>query len=264
MQNICDEERTIYPTDGTAAVAVGNSIPVIRGKKKSRRKNKINAVTYAADTENSDTLAGNDPGEIYPEDAAVYTEPADIQSGVSLGEGITTDIGQQEEPVPSPQTEGIMYEVAQELYRREKTQAELEALCQPPFHRNFTEGEKCDLDRQSAEQTRQMLNSASEKLGEPTFLPEGLYDERDKPISTAAAFSLMILLLVPGVNIISAIYYSFSSSANRNKRAIGRAFLSASLVLMGALLILLTVYFFRTELNRPGSAVLSVWRRFFN
>ncbi len=254
MRKICDKESMNYPTDGTAAVAV--DMPVIVGEKKSRRKIKNGAVTYAAEKEKENSDGNTADDAVQEED-----DPHQPQLSRLFGEGITTEIEPEENPVPAPQTEGIVYEIAEELYRREKTQAELEALCQPPFRKKFSEGEKCGLDRQSEEQTRQILNSARERIGEPAFLPEGLYDERDKPISTASAFRLLLFLIIPGVNIIAAIYYSFASSANRNKRAVSRAFLMGSLIMMSVLLIMLTVYYVRSEMNIPGSDLLAVWNR---
>lgn len=260
MHKICDKENINYPTDGTAAVAA--RMPIIVGEKKGRRKRKSSAVTYTADKEKNIDKAS---GEV-TEESASPEENESVGSGQPqpeclFGEGITTEVEPEEKPVPVPQTEGIVYEIAEDLYRREKTQAELEALCQPPFHKKFTDGEKYELDRESEEQTRHLLNSAREQIGEPAFLPEGLYDERDKPISTAAAFRMMIFLLIPGVNIIAAVYYSFASAANRNKRAMSRAFLLGSLLVMSVLLIMLTVYYVRSELRTPGSDLLAVWNR---
>ncbi len=121
-----------------------------------------------------------------------------------------------------PDTSGIVYEIAEELYCREKTAAEIEALCQPPFHKVFDRQQMALLDRKATEQTRQWL---SELTNSPDNVSAKKAALDEKPLSLAQAFGLQVLLLVPMVNIVMALLWGFRAKGNANRQVFCRAFL---------------------------------------
>ena len=122
-----------------------------------------------------------------------------------------------------PESSGIIYEIAEELYKKEKTASEIEALCQPPFKKVFDRKQIEQLERQAEEKTRRMLLSTTDETehGEKTA---GFVKEY-KPLSTAKAFFTQLLLLLPLVNIVTALVFSFGKKTDPNIRAYNRAFL---------------------------------------
>lgn len=291
MQLNCDENSANYPVNGTSALEAEEtpeSLPY-KGKKKSRRKNKKNAVTYALETEIaepeikaviktdeniSEKSAEQESAELQqplplqaeptavpeikteplpaPEAKPTEPQPEITRPPVSsanevFGGSIRTDV-QPEKETPLSDSSGIVYEIAEELYRKEKTQAELEALCHPPFTKVFTQKQKDTLDREAEERTRRLVSAAAlAQAKEPVFLPDGLYEEADKPISTAAAFLIQLIMLIPVVNIAVAIILSFTGNTNRNIRAYTRGFLMWSVLFTLALLAYLAVYYINAE-----------------
>ncbi len=314
MQLSSDENSKKFPVDGSSALeveAVSEIAPSGR-KKKSRRKNKKNAVTYALETEtqepevngviktDEDTSEGTvenisaqeekkqeispaepdkaepeispeikdnpvDSPEIKPTEPKPEIEKPTVSSAKEVfGGSVRTDVQlEKEDPSAVPDGSGIVYEVAEELYRREKTQAELEALCHPPFTKVFTEKQKVTLDREAEERTRRLVSAAAEaQAKEPAFLPDGLYEESDKPISTATAFLLEFVMLIPILNVIAAIIYSFMGKTNKNIRAFSRGFLIWSVLTMLAVSAYLAVYFINSQIQTGNTELLEVFNLF--
>lgn len=156
-----------------------------------------------------------------------------------------------------PEASGIMYEIAEELYIKEKTAAEIEALCQPPFKKVFSEKQIKQLDEQAKEKARTMVSSTvtesePEIKPEPQVVCESEKDDskQNKPVTTAGAFLLQFVLLIPIVNIATAMFFSFRKSANLNMRAYSRAFLMWCVIVMFALIAFLTVMYFSNSSYR--------------
>ncbi len=122
-----------------------------------------------------------------------------------------------------PDSSGIIYEIAEELYKKEKTASEIEALCQPPFKKVFDSKQIEQLERQAEEKTRRMLLSTTDdkELDGKSSVSVKEY----KPLSTAKAFFTQLLLLLPLVNIVTALVFSFGKKSDPNIRAYNRAFL---------------------------------------
>ncbi len=314
MQISSDKNSENFPVDGTSALAVETvsaAAPSGR-KKKSRRKNKKNAVTYALETEisesgvngtiktdenicgsivaenNSETDKNNelsqtepdkaepeispeiksDPvnsPEIQPKDPKPEIETNSVEEAKNVfGGSVSTDIKlEKDEPVAVPDGSGIVFEVAEELYRKEKTQAELEALCHPPFTKVFTENQKVTLDKEATDRTKRLVSAAAlAQAKDPTFLPDGLYEENDKPIGTANAFLLELVMLIPVLNVIAAIIYSFTKKTNKNIRSFSRGFLIWSVLFMLAVSAYLAVYFINSQIQTGNAGLLEVFNFF--
>ena len=314
MQLNSDKNSENFPIDGSSALeveTVSAAAPSGR-RKKSRRKNKKNAVTYALETElpepnvngtiktedntSENTIREKNSGsenqgeisqpepdkagtEISPEIKDNPTDSPEIQpaepkpeierTSVSeakevFGGSVSTDIKlDKDEPVAVPDGSGIVYEVAEELYRKEKTQAELEALCRPPFTKVFTENQKVTLDKEAEDRTKRLVSAAAQaQAKDPTYLPDGLYEESDKPIGTATAFLLELVMLVPVLNVIAAIIYSFMGKTNKNIRAFSRGFLIWSVLSLLAVSAYLAVYFINSQIQTGNTGLLEVFNLF--
>ncbi len=142
---------------------------------------------------------------------------------------------------------GIIYEIAEELYRKEKTASEIEALCQPPFKRVFDKEQIEKLDMEAKEKTRTLIANISDP--EPSSSLKQEIPKDKAPISTASAFLIQLLFFIPVINLVTAFYYSFSKNSNYNKKAYSRAFLIFSLIFMAGALVFFAVYFFKTPSN---------------
>ena len=309
MQSGSDKNFEGFPVDGSSALeAVSSAAPSGR-KKKSRRKNKKNAVTYALETEQVEPnvngiiktdedipkkTVSEEKSEIERPDEISQTEPDRAEPEITpeikdnptnspeiqpvepkpeiernsvaeakevFGGSVSTDIKlEKDEPVAVPDGSGIVYEVAEELYRREKTQAELEALCHPPFTKVFTENQKVALDKEAEDRTKRLVSAAAQaQAKDPTFLPDGLYEESDKPIGTATAFLLELVMLIPILNVIAAIIYSFIGKTNKNIRAFSRGFLIWSLLSLLAVSAYLAVYFINSQIQTGNTGFLGVF-----
>lgn len=104
-----------------------------------------------------------------------------------------------------PHSSGILYEIADELYRNEQTAARLTAEEPPPFKKSF--------DR---------------KHHEKHFVKTD--ESIRKPINTALAFLIQLMLLIPIFNVIFALYFAFHKNTNINVKSYSRAFLILCLV----------------------------------
>ena len=148
---------------------------------------------------------------------------------------------------------GIVYEIAEELYRKEKTASEIEALCQPPFKKVFSEKQIEELNRQAEEKTRTLVSSTVEppkKEVEPETIQQIAEPPKENnPISTAKAFALQLALFVPIVNIITALLFAFRKNSNLNMKAYSRAFCIWCVIIMTALLVCLSVLYFSAPIH---------------
>lgn len=150
----------------------------------------------------------------------------------------------------TPPASGIIYEIAEELYRREKTASDLEALCQPPFRRVFTESQLSRLDRQAQERTQTLVDNAR-AAGTTCSNAEEASSPKQK-LSTSSAFWLQLLLMLPGINLIAALVLSFRKKADPNKKAYSRAFLIWTSLFLSVALVFFTVTFFQDPSNRSN------------
>lgn len=137
---------------------------------------------------------------------------------------------------------GIIYEIAEELYFRERTAAEIEALCQPPFRKVFDTQQLEQMNRRADETARRSVPLSdifSQDSGED-LTPS----REESSIGTGAAFSIQLLFLLPGINILAALWLSFRKKTNPNLRSYSRAFLIwLSLVGTAALTFFAVQYF---------------------
>lgn len=150
----------------------------------------------------------------------------------------------------TPPASGIIYEIAEELYRREKTASDLEALCQPPFKRVFTDDQLTRLDRQASERTRTLVAHAA--AAQPFSGKPEENDRTGHDLSTSSAFWLQLMLMLPGVNLIAALVLSFRKRADPNKKAYSRAFLIWTSMFLSAALVFFAVTFFQDPANRSN------------
>lgn len=244
----------LYPSDGNAALR--SDVP--KGKKKSRRKNKKNVVTYALEIETDASPEITEPQQPKPEIPAEVplvpekSPPAALpeKPPLVLGEGIETDIPTEQQG--AGKASGIVYELAEELYRREKTMTELEALCQPPFHKQFTPAQQDRLDRESEERTGRLLAAAAKAaVKEPVFLPDRESDETEKALSVPEVFLMQLILLLPVVNVIAASVWAFSGRSDRNRRSFGRAFLLWTGIVLTAVLLFVSFRYVQSAFLSP-------------
>lgn len=132
---------------------------------------------------------------------------------------------------------GIVYDVAEEIYRRERTRAEIEALEQPPFRKVFDRDTLKSLNAQAEEQTRKLYSVkyhpvSSEEHPEAETEPE----QPKRGFNTVKALALQILFLIPLVNIFSAMALSFGSNTDKCVRAYARGYMIISSVFISAAL----------------------------
>lgn len=148
---------------------------------------------------------------------------------------------------------GIVYEIAEELYRKEKTATEIEALCQPPFKKVFSQKQIEELNRQAEEKTRSLVSSTVEpekKETKPEPEPKIIEPPKENnPISTAKAFLLQLVLFVPVVNIITALILGFRKNSNLNMRAYSRAFCIWCVIVMAVSLVYISVLYFSDPMH---------------
>lgn len=137
---------------------------------------------------------------------------------------------------------GLIYEVAEELYIREKAVSELEALCQPPFHKVFDRQQLSRLDHRAGERTSSIISAAAER-GRPDQAPTAEPKPR-KQLTTAAFFLLQFLLMLPVINLIAAMCYSFRRNSDPGKKAFCRAYLIWLTIFLSAALVFFSFCFF--------------------
>ena len=241
---VCDEIETGREPSGSGDSTAAVKRTRITGRKKIHRKQtkplrieENDSVEYLEITEKNEENdrplerlmnlsdadeekpAVTDPGRPVP-----VSEPERVKPEI-VAEGFSSDAAPSAAAALHGEGHGLIYEIAEELYIREKTVAELEALAKPPFKRVFDGQSAEELDREAHRRTKSLLAAASENTYSPTFLPEAVYEENSLPLSTAHALAAELVLLVPVVNIFFAAVISLSKSANKNLRSLARAFL---------------------------------------
>ncbi len=174
-------------------------------------------------------LDGEDSPAGEPEKKQPIGEPEPVKPEI-VAEGFRTDAADD----VNAANRGLIYEVAEELYIKERTAAELEALAKPPFHRTYDEFRERSLDAEALRQTKRLISMAGDNMPSPTFLPEATYEQNDRPLGTAQAFTAVLLMLIPGVNIVTAIIFAVIPGTNRNLRSLSRAFLILAGIAFGA------------------------------
>lgn len=258
--------------DGSSALQPAAVLP--RGDKRLSRKQKkkLKKAAFAAEqapaAENLQLLQPPCPADTEPSDKVPQEELPAAEEAVQSAappcstteeaaapsfRSLRTAVVAADSELPQPdnchvlEDTGIIYEVAEELYRREKTAAEIEALCQPPFRKVFDENRLRQLDRQAEARTRELVGSAADSTA-----PDSAQKGEHQPLSTATAFFTQLLLMLPGVNLVYALVLSFNARANRSKRAFCRAFLVWTVLAMTAALGFLTFQY----VNSPYQATL--------
>lgn len=139
---------------------------------------------------------------------------------------------------------GIIYEIAEELYMREKTASEIEALFDPPFSKGFDAEEIVELDRRSEENARILAEKRRAELSSANIA-------QAKPISTSTAFVIQSLMLVPVLNIVASIFLSFRKKGNVNIKAFCRAYMIWTSIIMTLALVFFAWNYFSEPSNRP-------------
>lgn len=223
---------------GTLSPAMINS--PVKGRKKNRRNRKKLSADIAAIPAKENTAAENGGNEHEPEkkENEITVPPLSTPEEVFSG-SVRTDIAlDKNEHKEGSEGSGIIYEIAEELYLREKTLARLEALCAPPFEKRFTSSQKNTLDDEADERLDRLTRAAAKKQRTLTFLPEGTFEEENKPISTLQAFILQFVMLIPALNIIFAGVLLLLPHTNQSIRSFCRALLIWS----GIVLLILFIY----------------------
>lgn len=269
-------DSPVCSSEGTSALDSASQTKTLSGKKLSkkhgRKKNSRTAALRHNTTEtniriidlqsgiessvqNDESADAKEPEKTDPIPAeqpsptsrsSEYEEAADEESLYmpAGAEYVKTDseLPQADNRRTLPDSSGILYEIAEELYRKEKTASEIEALCQPPFKKVFDEKQIERLDRQVKKDTLRLVASAKEDSVR-TPVKDSVPNE-EKPISTAKALIVQFLLFVPVINIAAAFIFSFKKGINKSIRAYGRGFLIwLACFMTGALVWFAAVYF---------------------
>ncbi len=139
-----------------------------------------------------------------------------------------------------PEASGIIYEIADDLYRREKTATEIEALAQPPFRRVFDRNRIKELDRQAKAEAETLLSVPADTAK----AHEQEKGTEKKPFTTARAFLLQLVFMIPVINLVTALVLSFGRSGDASVRAYSRGFVIWSAVFLSAALCFFAVSYF--------------------
>ena len=196
-----EHETSCYACDGTSALDTGYEV--------------------MSDTELIDLGAGTYPEDEYDETADEYVEYDDdmapdtvIEDDADTGEEYEGGYGygkynsQVEETPLQYALDGVIYEVAEELYFREKEAMERSAE-EPPFHRVFDEQSMERLDEEYYARRYGKKRRRRGKNGE---------------LTTAGAFLLELLLMIPVINVITAAVLSFREQKTGSIKACARAY----------------------------------------
>ncbi len=231
------ETESMFPVDGTSALWP-------ESREESRRKKKRPSAASPDETGPDNSHAA--PAEAHPDSAG----PSSAASTSPFGGSIRTDARLPGETTTAlPVGKGIVCELAEEIYRKEKTQTELEALYQPPFRKVFTQAQKEKMDREAHKRALQLLKQSAQTPPELVFLPDGTHRDPEAPLQTATVFWMQLVLMIPGVNLLTALILSFRSATNRNQKAVYRAFLIWSVIFSALLLGYLLFFFFSDPIN---------------
>ena len=208
-------------------------------------------------TDKEEELSGEKPSAAEkPEEApAERIKAKPVSKPVAAVDGMKTDARLTGDSTDN----GIIYEIAEELYIREKTLSELEGMCSPPFHKVFSSEQTAELDAAAHFRSGQIAGSLGRAAaaGIPG-LPDG-YTPMDRPLSTLQAFIAGFIMLLPGVNICAAIIFAFARRSNYNTRALGRGFLIWSVIFMTAALCFFGWHYFSSpEVTAKAAGLLKV------
>ncbi|MDD6489902.1 MAG: hypothetical protein PUG48_08840 [Clostridia bacterium] len=177
---------------------------------------------------------------------------SDVMSGIERVKR-DSDLPKPDNRHTMSESTGIVYEIAEELYRKEKTASEIEALCQPPFKKVFSQKQIEELNRQAEEKTRTLVSSTVEpekKETKPEPEPKIIEPPKEQsPISTSKAFLLQLVLFVPIVNIITALIFGFRKNSNLNMKAYSRAFCIWCVIVMAVSLVYISVLYFSDPMH---------------
>ena len=214
------EEESEAGSDHTPENEAPSLMDICFPAKETAQRKPIHEVSY--------TVSRNDKNGIYVSKGQEYIQSED-----------NSETGSKQE-YPSP-SEGIVYDVAEELYRREKIAARLQSLCRPPFKKIFDQEMLMRLDRQADEKTKQLLTAPSkQKTGS------------ERPISTISAVGLLLLMMLPLLNLPAILWFSFSKNSNQNVKAFSRAYLFWSALLIAAAAVYFAVSYFCVPLQENG------------
>ncbi len=258
----CEREipknHTVCAYCGTAAVDI---LKNKQAKKTAKKQNKTNKHTVNKNKKEKPDVLNK---EISVNDKQNKTEDSSAPSPGTLtiinetAENVpdgTEIVGSDDElPKPDnthtlPESSGIMYEIAEELYRREKTASEIEALCQPPFKKVFDQKRIDELNRQASERARILVSSDSEDIASTEKTEKSL---NQNPITTGSAFLIQLLLFIPIINIAAAIFFSFGKNVNINIRSYTRAFIIWCVIFMALALVYFAFFYFSENFGRNG------------
>lgn len=304
-ERVIPENQTVCSYCGTSAVDIlsedvksNKNNNQYSNRKRNRKKNKRNNITHINDaiktepaqstTENPDKM----PQKIKPEietpqnmpempiapkeqpQPEIPNPPVEIPKDIEVDTLSEIERVEKDSELPKPDNKrtlpdssGIMYEIAEELYMKEKTASEIEALCQPPFKKVFSERQIEQLNEQAKEKARKLASSTIpepkiEVKPEPEIIPEKEEPEnkQNKSITTAGAFLLQLVFLIPIVNIITSMCFAFNKTANPSLKSYSRAFLIWGVIIMLAALVYFAVFYF---LN-PANTFFNIdWSRLF-
>lgn len=172
-----------------------------------------------------------------PDRPIPISEPEPFRTDI-ISDGVTSDVMTGAKKIN--EGKGLIYEIAEELYIKEKTISELESLIKPPFHKNFDTERTEELDEQAGKRIKKLVSAAGETDKTPTFLPEPIYEECASPLETKQALLAELIFLVPLVNIAVSVFMVMNPSVNKNIKSMCRAFL----IITGIIMVLLGGFLF--------------------
>ncbi len=150
----------------------------------------------------ADEFGGYDEYEEYDD-----LTPDTVISDSADEDGLCADeYGEYEETAVRYALDGIIYEVAEELYFREKEAAE-RSVEEPPFHRVFDEQ---SIERLNDEYYERRYGKKRRR--------------RNGELTTARAFLLELMLMIPVINVITAAVLSFREQRTGSIKACARAY----------------------------------------
>lgn len=103
------------------------------------------------------------------------------------------------------ETEGIIYEIAEALYLSETEQAQAEAALEPPFRKELTDTERENIKQNIKENISQEISLS------------------DTTVKTSGAFWFQLVMMIPLINLITALVIGTRRKSNPNYRAFARA-----------------------------------------
>ncbi len=198
--------------------------------------------TYSSDEPSVSPLDDNadDTGAETPQYEVTVqqeSEPCDNDTADNDADSFSAEISDKKSTIRYA-LDGVEYEIAEELYIREKTEAENDERAAPPFHKVFDEQTRQRLDTQFRQRQNVGYGSNYGTAGEPY----------GSGITTARAFALQFVLMLPVINLITALFLSFRRKTAPSVKAYCRGFtIWTSLFLSAALGFFAFSYFMHPE-----------------